>query len=113
MRQLETTWKNISALIFYELAKEPLPSTGDDSIILSKDEPVAIIQTIDVKIMPMNEVPEDFAIAEGEEDRTYQYWKETHEKFFQEELRKIGREFSEGLLLVCERFKLIDALKKT
>lgn len=102
-----------SGLVFYEMENEPLPSVGDYSIILnSRDEPLAIIQTIDVNIMPMNEVPEDFAFAEGEGDRTYQYWKETHKKFFTEELSKAGLEFSEDMLLVCERFKLVDVRNK-
>jgi uncharacterized protein YhfF len=61
--------------------------------------------------MPMNEVPEDFAIAEGEGDRTYQYWKEVHEKFCKEELSKLGLEFKEDMLLVCERFELVDVKK--
>ncbi|WP_042224369.1 ASCH domain-containing protein [Oceanobacillus manasiensis] len=97
-----------SAYVFYELEKEPLPAIEDYSIILnSKDEPVAIIKTVKVDIMPMNEVPEEFAIAEGEGDRTYQYWKEAHVKFFTEELQRLDREFSEDMLLVCERFELV------
>ncbi|AXF57674.1 ASCH domain-containing protein [Salicibibacter kimchii] len=43
----------------------------------------------------MNEVTESFAFAEGEGDRSYQYWWEAHEKFFKNELNEIGREFSE------------------
>lgn len=98
-----------SGYVFYEIEDEPLPKRGDYSILLnSKDEPVAIIRTVEVTIQPMNEVPEEFAIAEGEGDRTYQYWKDVHIKFFTEELQKIGREFSEDMLLVCERFELID-----
>lgn len=102
-----------SGLIFYEIENEPLPSVEDYSIILnSKDEPLAIIKTVDVKIMPMNEVPEDFAIAEGEGDRTYQYWKEAHEKFFTKELSDLGIEYSEDMMLVCERFELVNVKNK-
>ncbi|WP_018664712.1 ASCH domain-containing protein [Heyndrickxia acidiproducens] len=102
-----------SALIFYEIENEPLPSVEDYSIILnSKDEPLAIIKTVDVKIMPMYKVPEEFAIAEGEGDRTYQYWKEVHEKFFTKELSDLGLEYSEDIMLVCERFKLVDVKNK-
>jgi uncharacterized protein YhfF len=98
-----------SGFIFYEIENERLPSTQDYSIILnSNDEPLAIIKTVDVKILPMNEVTEDFAIAEGEGDRTYQYWKEAHTKFFTESLNSLGLEFSEDMMLVCERFKLVD-----
>lgn len=98
-----------SGHIFYELEKEPLPTTEDYSIILnSEDKPVAIIKTVEVNLTPMNEVTEEFAVAEGEGDRTYQYWWEAHEKFFRDELNGIGREFSEDMLLVCERFEVID-----
>lgn len=98
-----------SAHIFYELENEPIPSVGEYSIILSSmDEPLVIIKTVEVTIMPMNQVPEDFAIAEGEGDRTYRYWNKVHEQFFTRELAKIGCEFSEDLLLVCERFELVD-----
>ncbi|MFD3449841.1 ASCH domain-containing protein [Microbacteriaceae bacterium 4G12] len=101
-----------SGFVFYEMENEPLPSVGEYSIILnSNDIPIAIIKTIEVNITPMNEVPEDFAIAEGEGDRTYQYWKEVHERFFTEELSQIGLEFSEDMLLVCERFELVDIKK--
>lgn len=55
----------------------------------------------------MNEVSEEFAIAEGEGDRTYRYWWDEHEKFFRKELNTIGHEFSEDMLLVCERFEVI------
>ncbi|MEK3979558.1 ASCH domain-containing protein [Psychrobacillus sp. FSL K6-2836] len=95
--------------LFYELEKEPLPKVDDYSIVLnSKDEPVCIIRTSDVKIMPMNEVPSDFAYAEGEGDRSYDHWRKVHIEFFTNELKGVGREFSEDMLLVCERFELID-----
>lgn len=99
-----------SGYVFYELENEPLPTTEDYSIILnSQEQPVAIIKTTEVKIMPMNEVPEEFAIAEGEGDRTYQYWREAHEEFFKNELNTIEHEFADDMLLVCERFELIHA----
>ncbi|WP_226037501.1 ASCH domain-containing protein [Aquibacillus saliphilus] len=98
-----------SGYVFYELENEPLPTIEDYSIILnSNDKPVAIIKTVEVSLTPMNEVSVDFAISEGEGDRTYQYWWEAHETFFRNELTAIGREFSEDMLLVCERFELVD-----
>lgn len=101
-----------SAHVLYEQENEPVPAVNDYSIILnSTNEPVAIIKTIDVQIMPMNEVPEEHAIAEGEGDRTYHYWKTVHEEFFTEALAPMGIEFSDDILLVCERFQLIDVKK--
>lgn len=97
-----------SGYVFYEEENEPLPSVGDYSIILSSgDVPLAIIQTVKVDISPMNEVSEEFAMAEGEGDGTYTYWWDAHEKWFKEALDKIGHTFKEDMLLVCERFELI------
>lgn len=98
-----------STHILYEIEKEPLPKVGDYSIILNaRDEPVCIIRTSDVSIEPMNKVSKEFAYTEGEGDRSYDYWKKTHINFFTDELNKIGLKFEEDLLLVCERFELVD-----
>ncbi|MDM5460568.1 ASCH domain-containing protein [Bacillus cereus] len=102
-----------SGHIFYELENESLPTTNNYSIVLnSQDEPVAIIKTIEVTVTPMNEVTEEFAIAEGEGDLTYNYWRDTHIQFFTKELHELGLGFSEDILLVCERFELIDIKNK-
>lgn len=98
-----------SAHIFYQVENEPFPKVGDYSIVLdSQDEPVVIIKTTEVKITPMNEVPEEFTRAEGEGDRTYSYWWRAHETFFTEELRSLNIAFKEDMLLVCERFDALD-----
>ncbi len=98
-----------SAHILYEQENEPIPAVDDYSIILnSKDEPVAIIKTVDVQVLPMNKVSEEHAVAEGEGDLSYQYWWDVHVEFFTEELANMGMEFSEDMLLVCERFELVD-----
>lgn len=102
-----------SGHLFYELENEPLPTTKDYNIILnSQNKPVAITKTTEVTITPMNEVSEAFAFAEGEGDRTYTYWWNAHESFFKNELSKIGRDFSEDMLLVCERFELVHVKNK-
>ncbi|MFJ8064390.1 ASCH domain-containing protein [Psychrobacillus sp. NPDC096426] len=98
-----------SGHIFYEIENEALPKVDDYSIVLnSKEEPVCIIRTSEVKVMPMNEVPVDFAYSEGEGDRSYKYWKDVHIDFFTSALKEIGLAFTEDMLLVCERFELID-----
>lgn len=98
-----------SGHLFYELENEPLPAVDDYSVVLnSKDEPVAIIRTAEVTIQPMNEVPESFARAEGEGDLSYDYWYRAHEEFFTTELHKLEMTFSPDMLLVCERFELVD-----
>ena len=61
-----------SAYDVYQWENEPLPTAGLYTIILnSRDEPVAIIKTTDVQVIPMNEVTPAFAAAEGEGDLSY------------------------------------------
>lgn len=100
-----------SAYVEYELENKPIPVIEEYSIILnSLEEPVAIIKTVEVSVIPMNEVTEEFALAEG--DGSYRNWKEIHERYFKRELGKVGLEFTEDLLLVCERFELVDVKQK-
>lgn len=95
-----------SAHILYELENEPLPQVGQYNIVLdSKGMPVAIIQVVNVSILPMDEVPEDFALAEGVGD--YAYWWNAHETFFKGELGERGLTYSESMPLVCERFEVV------
>lgn len=96
-----------SAHIFYKLKNKPLPTTQHYGVISdTENNPLAIVKTTGVKLTPMNEITEAFAIAEG--DGTYQNWWDIHEEFFRGKLNAVGLEFSEDLLLVCEHFEVID-----
>ena len=97
-----------SGYIFYELENEVLPQVGEYHIVLNaKDEPVAVIKIQTVEVLPMNEVSEAFALAEGEGD--YQYWWQAHEDFFTELLQQYNKEFTDDMLVVCERFTCVYA----
>lgn len=95
-----------SGYVFYELEKEALPQSGEYYVILNgEEEPVAVIQIQSVEVMPMDEVSEEFALAEGEGD--YRFWWDAHEKFFSDLLKEYDKEFSPNMLVVCERFKKV------
>jgi len=99
-----------SGHIFYELENEALPVIGSYSIILnSEEEPVAITKVVDVQVIPMNEVPEEHMIAEGEGDLSCEYWWNGHKEAFTKELAEYNMVFSEDMLVVCEKFELVDA----
>ena len=61
----------------------------------------------EAEVRQYDEVDSDFAQAEGEGDFSLEYWREVHRDFFSRTLPKIGREFSEKMPLVCERFQVI------
>lgn len=97
-----------SALWEWEAEGNPMPEVGLISITLNgTGDPICILETTEVTIRRYNEVDEDFARAEGEGDLSLAYWREAHKRFFSRVLAKIGREFSEDMPVVCERFKVL------
>lgn len=97
-----------SALWEWEAEGNPIPQPGLITIVLDGiGQPICIIEITDVLVCRFNAVDEEFAHAEGEGDLSLEYWREAHTKYFSRVLPKLDREFSEDMLLVCERFKLI------
>ena len=97
-----------SAYPLYELEKEPLPKTGAYSVILdSNDNGVCVIQTQKVTVVPFGEVTAEHAYKEGEGDKSLDYWREVHEKFFTECLNEAGLKFTSDMKVVCEEFSVV------
>ena len=93
----------------WEVEGNPLPQAGLITIVLDgRGEPLCIIEAMEISIRKYSEVDADFAREEGEGDLSLQYWRELHKSFFSRILPKIGKEFSEEMPLVCERFKYIN-----
>ena len=92
----------------YKAENVPVPAVGDYSIILdSQNQAVCIIQTTQIDIVPFYQVDEEQAYLEGEGDRTLTYWREVHRTFFESEMQSIHQKFTEDMLVVCERFKIV------
>jgi len=97
-----------SALWDWEAEGKPIPIEGLITVVLDgHGNPLCIVETTKVTIRKYNEVDDEFAQAEGEGDFSLDYWRQAHRNFFSRTLPKIGREFSEDMPLVCERFQLI------
>ncbi len=100
-----------SLLWEYEADGEALPEAGEYSIITTwNGDPICIIQTIDVAVMPFNKVAAEFAYAEGEGNRSLDYWRTVHWKFFSRVCKVISRAPSMTMPVVCERFQLVYPL---
>lgn len=88
-------------------AKRP-PAPGDLSIVTDwAGTPLCIIETTDTEVVPFEEVTEEFAATEGEGDKSLRYWREEHWAFFGRECSQIGREPSNRMPVLCERFKVV------
>jgi uncharacterized protein YhfF len=97
-----------SALWEWEAEGKSLPEVGSKTVVLDGGgNPLCIIETSEVKIVPFNEVDAAFAKEEGEGDLSLEYWREAHWRFFSRTLPKIGREANPYMPLVCERFRSV------
>lgn len=91
-----------------EQEARPLAKAGDFSIITDfSGEPVCVIQTTHVEIVPFEDVTEEFAAIEGEGDGSLRYWREEHEKYFGRECKRLGREPHPRMPVICEQFKVV------
>jgi uncharacterized protein YhfF len=98
-----------SALWSYEEEQAPLPQKGEFSIVTDgSGVPVAVIETVEVFVMPFNDVSGQLAYEEGEGDRSLAYWREAHRSFFDRQ-RFRNRSFHEQMPLVCNRFRVVYA----
>jgi uncharacterized protein YhfF len=97
-----------SALWEYEAEGSSLPEVGLKTIVLDGDgDPLCIVETTEVEVRPYDEVDARFAYEEGEGDRSLEFWRDAHWRFFSRTLPTIGRVPTADMPLVCERFRVI------
>jgi uncharacterized protein YhfF len=84
---------------------EPNTSTpGERWVVLDgSGTPRCVIETVEVSYRRYSEVDAAFAHDEGEGDRSLDYWRDAHRRYF----GRLGK-FSEDMMLMCERFRLIE-----
>ncbi|MET9021003.1 ASCH domain-containing protein [Actinopolymorpha sp. NPDC004070] len=108
-----------SLLVEYERAREPLPAIGDRSVVIdSADRPVAVIETTDVQVVPLEDVDEDHAADEGEGHTTVEAWRADHEDFWHSEQAREAfgdPDFtvSDSTPVVLERFHVAADLRSS
>lgn len=100
----------------FEVDGTPIPKVGDYNIITDgADHPVCVVQDTEIAIVPFDEVDAAFAWDGGEEDRTLESWRKIYWDFIIFECKRIDREPSLKIPLVCERFRVVykEPLKTT
>lgn len=96
-----------SSLWGYEIEGERIPKVGDYSIVTDwEGTPRCVIETTAVTILPYKEITFDICKREGEDD-CLESWQKGHKRFFSEEGKAIGYEFSEDMPVVFEDFKVV------
>jgi uncharacterized protein YhfF len=106
-----------SLLLEYELdPSEALPTVGERSAVVDSDgSPVAVIETIEVRIVRFSEIDGAFARDEGEGFETVEDWRRAHVRFWEgAEMRAaLGRtdfRVEDDTPVVAERFRLVERL---
>lgn len=84
------------------------PSPGDRMVVVDgQGGPCCVIETTSVEIRPVSSADAQFALDEGEGDRTLDYWLTEHRRYYRAEAQEHGFDYSDDLLAVFERFKVI------
>lgn len=92
----------------YEHAGIAPPGPGALSVVTDwGDKPLCVIETAAVEVVPFEQVTAAFAAAEGEGDGSLAYWRRAHWAYLGRECGRTGREPSQQMPVVCERFKVI------
>lgn len=85
-----------------------MPKPGDLSIVTDwSGRPLCVIETRTIEILPFRDVTAEFAAVEGEGDGSLSYWRKAHIEFFTRECVNAGKEFTEDMLVACERFEVV------
>ncbi|MEU3886042.1 ASCH domain-containing protein [Streptomyces sp. NPDC029041] len=105
-------------LIDYEHGGDPLPTVGGRSVVVdSAGRPVAVIEVVGVRVVPLARVDLAHVLAEGEGHADVTEWREGHERFWHgEEMRAAlqdpGFTVDDTTPVVLERFRLIADLRR-
>ncbi len=84
---------------------EPLPRVGARCVLLGfDDEPVAVVETTEVRVVRAADVDLDFALDEGEGFETVADWRHAHEEFWADQ--GVG----DDTLIVAVRFRVVERL---
>lgn len=95
--------------------REPLPTVGSRSILVdSLDQPLAILEVTDVRVVHLKDVDLAHALDEGEGFATLAEWRSAHERFWHgPEMRAALEDPSftvkDETLVVLERFRVLPS----
>jgi uncharacterized protein YhfF len=97
----------------YEQAGEPVPQPGQRfSVVDSAERPVAVIELTEVRVVPISEVDDAYARAEGRGYADAAQWRRAHEEFFRSDgvAAFLGTvpEIGDDTLVVTQRFRLVE-----
>jgi uncharacterized protein YhfF len=108
-------------LVDYEIEGESLAVVGERQVLVdSDDRPVAIVQTLDLRVVRLADVDDRHAIDEGEGYANAHDFRVAHERYWNSDLdskrRALGDPafaISDDTLVVLERFRVVEVADPT
>ncbi len=103
-----TKTASCSSLWDWDVHQQSLPHIGLKTIVLDgQNEPVCIVETTEVFGQKFQDVDANFAFEEGEGDRSLEFWRAAHWRYFTRTLKPLDVKPTLEMPLVCERFRVI------
>jgi uncharacterized protein YhfF len=107
LRQLVLDGTKTATTGLYKSDKK-ISKAGDFAeIVDSNNKSFCIIEYTNIEVKKFLDVQYEFAVKEGENDKTIEEWRDSHRAFFK---REYLNEFTDDSLVVCEEFKVIKVL---
>lgn len=94
----------------FETYSDTAPIPDGYSVVTEFDgTPRCVIRTTSIEVRAFRDVDAQFAWDEGEGDRTLADWRAGHWRYFARECAQLGRQPSEDMPVILERFELLHA----
>ena len=95
----------------YEHDREPIAKSGDIEVVVDHlNRPALVTRIVSSEMVAFNEVSAEYAATEGEGDGSLEYWRKGHWNFFSRECRRIGREPTETMPVICNVFEVLHVV---
>lgn len=100
--------KTATAMLVWDAVETDTPTPGGYSLVTDFDGvPACILQTVEVRVRPFDQVDPDFARDEGEGDLSLDFWRRGHWDYFSRRCAELGRQPTLDMPVFCERFRLV------
>jgi uncharacterized protein YhfF len=98
----------------YQHDGQHIAETGDIEIVVDHlNVPVMVTRVVSSQMMAFNQITAEYAALEGEGDGSLAYWQKAHWNFFGRECKRIGREPTETMPVICTIFEVVLELVGT
>ena len=98
----------------YQHDAQRIARTGDIEIVVDHlNVPVMVTRVVRSEVIEYNQVTAEYAALEGEGDGSLAYWRKAHWNFFGRECKRIGREPTETMPVICTVFEVVLELVGT